>query len=285
MGGGIISSLLKLFKVSFIEYLDYYINAIAVLSFLFAIFTFIFTLILSIYDLTNIIKTNLHLIIVIGIVLIIIVLIHYYFWYKNNFNKVTINKKALLIIEGRDEKNLSMEISKLIIPSEDLMILTLIIEFGEFIKDELLNKTYALLIKKPETLDIRFMNNTKSKRNIIDNEFDGSFYCINLKYTGNSIVKLLFELKADETTYGDFIIYFLEEDTTKKFENIIEYYDKLTVPPDKLFKKEQEKKEKLFKHFEEITSKKSYLDKETVCSKDIEINKGNYIIIDKKKSE
>lgn len=275
MGGGIISSLLKLIKVSFKEYLNYHINAIAVLSFLFAIFA-------SVFNINEFVKTHVCLTIMIIVILLFLISLHYYSWYKNHFNKVKISKNALIIIEGRDEKNLSMEISKLTIPSEDLLILTLIIEFGEFIRDELINKTYTLLIKKPETLDIKFMNNTKSKPHIIDNGFNSPFYCINMKYDNNTIVKLLFELQADETTYGDLMIYFLEEETTKEFEKIISYYDEIDVSQEKLFEKEQDKKERLSKQFEKIASKKSYIHKEKVCSKDIEINKGEYIIIDKK---
>lgn len=275
MGGGIISSLLKLIKDSFIKYLDYHINTIAVLAFLFAIFA-------SIFNINEFVKTNVCLTLMIIALVIFLISLHYYNWYKNNFNKVKISKKALIIIEGRDERNLSMEISKLTIPSEDLLILTLIIEFGEFIRDELINKTYTLLIKKPETLDIKFMNNTKSKPYIIDNGFNSPFYCINMKYNNNILVELLFELQADETTYGDFTIYFLEEEITKDFEKIIKHYNKLTEPQENLFEKEQKKKEKLSKQFEKIALKKSHAYKETVYTRDVEINKGDCIIIDKK---
>lgn len=275
MGGEIILKTLKLIEVSFKEYLDYYINSIAILAFLYAIFA-------SFFNINEFVKLNAILSCIIIVVIVCFIFLHYHVWYKNNFNKVTIDKKALVIIEGREEKSLSMEISNLTIPSEDLMILTLVIEFGEFIKEELLNKSYSLLIKKPETLDIKFMNNTKSKRNIIDNGFNSPFYCINLRYNGNTVIELLFELQADETTYGDFIIYFLDEETTGGFEKIINYHDEINLPQDKLYEREQEKKEKLHNHFEKIVSKKSHLFKETVCSKEVEINNGDYIIIDKK---
>lgn len=126
------------------------------------------------------------------------------------------------------------------------------------------------------------MNNTKSKPYIIDNGFNSPFYCINMKYNNNTIVELLFELQADKTTYGDFTIYFLEEETTKDFEKIIKHYNKLTEPQENLFEKEQKKKENLSKQFEKIALKKSHAHKETVCARDVEINKGDCIIIDKK---
>lgn len=253
MDGEIIFRTLKLFKVSFLGYCDYYINFIAVLSLLFAIFS-------AIFNISEFINSNFILSCIIIVFILCVIFIHYFCWYKNHFKKVNINIKALFVIEGRDNSNLSIEISKLVVPSENYLILTLMVEFGEFIKQELLNKSYTLLIKKPEDLNIKFMNNIKSNPKIIDDGLESSFYCINLKYKNNTVDELLFKLQADKTTMGCFSIYFLNEDVIQINDN--------------------ENKD-LSEYFRKVSSKRSPIKEYKIHSKDIEINNNDYIIIDK----
>ena len=156
-----------------------------------------------------------------------------------------------IIIGGENDNHLSFNISKLIVPSEDALLLTLKLEFDEVIKSSLLKKNfYTLIFKKPNDLEINFKNNTKIQYAIADDGLESPFYCIIVENKNNSIDNLLFELQAGNEMKGNLEIYFLignfEED------------------------------------FKEKISKKSPVFNERVCSREIEIDGGGCIIIDRR---
>lgn len=64
--------------------------------------------------------------------------------------------------EGRNDTHLSIDISKFIVPSEDMLMLTITLEFDEYVKSDLLKHSYyTLIFKKPNNLEIKAMNNPK----------------------------------------------------------------------------------------------------------------------------
>lgn len=205
---------------------------------------------MTIYNINELIKSNLIYIAICIIIIFAITVVHYFFWYKHNFNKVTIDAESYLLIEGREDNHLSIEISKLIVPSEDILLLNLNLKFSEFIKEELIENSYTLIFKKPEDLEVKLMKNVKIISEIINDGLNNAFYCINLNYRNNKIDRLLFELQADESTIGDLEIYFFSG--------------------------------KINKDFEKNTAKKSPIFNEEIYSKNVKISQGNCIIIDKR---
>lgn len=241
MGGGIILDYIKILLQALKKYREGFINEIA---FILTIFTFA-----AFYPpIHNFIITNF---IILLIFLVIGVIIHFYLWKKDKFNSLTINFDSLILIEGKNDNHLSFNISELIIPSEDSLLLTLKLEFDEIIKSNLFKKShYTLIFKKPHDLEINFKNNTKIKYTIADEGLESPFYCIIVENKNNSIDNLLFELQAGNEMKGNLEIYFL----IGNFE----------------------------KDFKEKISKKSPVFNEIVCSRDIEIDDGGCIIIDRR---
>lgn len=245
MGGGIIINSIKIFPIAFKNYCHDHINDIT-------IFSVLFGLIAALFPVYKFFESNLYLLVIIILILIILILVHYHYWKRDNFFTIKINFDALLLIEGRNDTHLSIDISKFIVPSEDMLMLTITLEFDEYVKSDLLKHSYyTLIFKKPNNLEIKAMNNPKFNPVVVADGFDDSFYCIIVYYKNNSIDKFLFELQADENTNGELEIYFQvgEVDT----------------------------------NFNKVTSKKSPILFEEIYSRDINIDNECIIIIDKRK--
>ena len=156
---------------------------------------------------------------------------------------------SFLLISGEDDNYLSIDVSKLLVPSEDYLIMTLHCKFSEFMRNELIkSETYTILFKKPHDLEIKLKKYDEKNANIIEDGLNSSFYCINFNYKNTSQDSHVFELQANTNANGDLEIYF--------HNGIIMDYDK-------------------------FTSKKYNVYKETLHLKDIEINKNNRITIDR----
>ena len=241
MGGGIILNYIKIYFKAINDYCTFYSHAIAVISVVIAI--------IGLYSpINNFIVSNFFCLL---IFLILFVAIHFFNWKNNNFNSLNFDFDSSIIIGGENDNHLSFNISKLIVPSEDALLLTLKLEFDEVIKSSLLKKNfYTLIFKKPNDLEINFKNNTKIQYAIADDGLESPFYCIIVENKNNSIDNLLFELQAGNEMKGNLEIYFLignfEED------------------------------------FKEKISKKSPVFNERVCSREIEIDGGGCIIIDRR---
>ena len=115
MGGGIILNYIKIYFKAINDYCTFYSNAIAVISVVIAI--------IGLYPpINNFIVSNFFCLL---IFLILFVAIHFFNWKNNNFNSLNLDFDSSIIIGGENDNHLSFNISKLIVPSEDALLLTL----------------------------------------------------------------------------------------------------------------------------------------------------------------
>ena len=241
--GEIIIKNFNYFKKSFSKYYKYYSVEIGIISIFLAV-------LFALFDVRYFAYNNIILTIIITLFIFIALFIHYYIWRINNFFPIKISLSSFLLITGENDNYLSMDISKLVVPSEDYLLMELHCKFSEFMRDELnKSKNYTILFKKPNDLEIKLKKYDEKNVTIKDDGLNSPFYCINFKYKNTSKVQHLFELQADSSAEGSLEIYFHSDVIREKYNN--------------------------------FTSKKDTVYSEDLHLRDIEINKDNVITIDR----
>ena len=157
--------------------------------------------------------------------------------------------RAMIIINGKNNNFLSLEVFHLIVPSDDSLLLTLKLSFDEEMQKELSDNSYTLFFTKPQFLEMR----CKNPKNEYDELCDGintGYYGLKFKYNNNSTNTYLFKLEASSEVHGNLRLFFVIGDENS--------------------------------NFKEIINKQSPLWEEKICAKDLEIDSNNCIIIDKR---
>lgn len=155
------------------------------------------------------------------LIICMIFLIYFINWKKNNFYLTKLDINHLLIIE-RPTEHLFIKLNQIIIPEDDVLRVTMKLQFDQYLKKELeLHGKYILVFKKPKNLDINYHKSEKTKYKILNEGISDTIYAICLDFENNDIDEHQFDLEADIKTNGDLEIYLINEKELKNINNII----------------------------------------------------------------
>lgn len=194
---------------------------------------------------------NKHIVSIIVLIGIIVAIFIYRFitWKQNNFFTTEASMKAMIIINGKNDNKLTLEVFHLIVPSDDSLLLTLKLTFDEEMQKELIENTYTLFFTKPQFLEM----SCKNPKNEYTELYDGInkyYYGLSFKYNYNVTNTYLFKLEASSEVHGYLKLYFVVGDKNS--------------------------------NFKEIINKQSPLWEQKIRAENLEIDSNNCIIIDKR---
>lgn len=171
--------------------------------------------------------------ILIFLMICIAFLIYFLNWKKNNFYLTKLDTNHLLIID-RPTEHLFIELNRIIIPEDDVLRLTLNLQFDQYLKKELESQgRYILVFKKPKNLDISYRVDEKTKFKLLNEGVSDIIYSICFDFENNDIDIHKFDLEADINTNGDLEVYLINE---KELENIDEIISKKSpITTEKIF--------------------------------------------------
>jgi hypothetical protein len=156
-------------------------------------------------------------------------LIYFFDWKKNNFYLTKLGTQHLLIIK-RPAEHLFIELDQIIIPEDDVLRLTMNLNFDQFLKKELESQgKYVLVFKKPKNLDITYLKTEKTKYKIINEGISDTLYSICFDFGNNDVDEHQFDLEADIKTNGDLEIYLISEKELENIEDIISKKSPITT--------------------------------------------------------
>ena len=159
--------------------------------------------------------------ILIFLIICIAFLIYFFNWKKNNFYLTKLDTDHLLIIE-RPTEYLFIELNQIIIPEDDVLRLTMNLQFDQYLKKELESQgKYVLVFKKPKNLDISYHKSEKTKFKILNEGVSDTIYAICFDFENNDVDEHQFDLEADNKTNGDLEIYLINENELNDIEDII----------------------------------------------------------------
>ena len=148
-------------------------------------------------------------------------LIYFWHWKKTNFYLTKLDTDHLLIIE-RPTEHLFIELNRIIIPEDDVLRLTMNLQFDQYLKKELESQgKYVLVFKKPKNLDISYRRTEKTKFKILNEGVSDTIYAICFDFENNDIDKHKFDLEADIKTNGDLEVYLISEKELDNIDDII----------------------------------------------------------------
>ena len=167
--------------------------------------------------------------ILIFLVFCIVFLIYFFNWKKNNFYLTKLDTNYLLIIE-RPTEHLFIELNQIIIPEDDVLRLTINLQFDQYIKKELESQgKYVMVFKKPKNLDISYRKTEKTKFKILNEGVSDTIYAICFDFENNDMDKHKFDLEADIKTNGDLEIYLINGKELKNIDVIISKKSPITT--------------------------------------------------------
>ena len=138
--------------------------------------------------------------ILIFLVFCIVFLIYFFNWKKNNFYLTKLDTNYLLIIE-RPTEHLFIELNQIIIPEDDVLRLTINLQFDQYIKKELESQgKYVMIFKKPKNLDITYRRTEKTKFKILNEGVSNTIYAICFDFENNNINGM--DTKGDDLLRG-----------------------------------------------------------------------------------